>query len=489
MVSNYRAPGVYVEEISNLPPSVVAVETAIPVFIGYTQRTQYRGQPLVHTPLAVESLLEFQEIFGGPPPIGNFIIALDVDGNIASAVEDPQQGSLGGFRLAHALRHFYDNGGGRCYIVSLGDYSSSSVPADIAAAHGLALEAVAREDEPTLLVMPDLSGMAPTDPTDAAEVASVRAAYHGVLTSALAQCAELRDRFLVCDLWDGDQPGTAGIDAFRNGIGTRNLEYGAAYHPFIQTTIGWPWNESTISVAQPAGRDDAGTVVTPGPVDGATLSELRGTAGVVNTAIYSALRAALDRFSVTLPPAAAVAGIYATVDVRRGVWKTPANESVNSVRSLSVDIDRDLNEQLNVHPTGKSINVLRFFTGKGFLVWGGRTLAGNSNEWRYVSVRRFFNMVEESVKKATEPFVFEPNDPKTWSKVKAMVENFLVIQWRQGALAGAKPEDAFFVRIGLGSTMTPLDVLEGRMNVEIGMAAVRPAEFVILRFSHIMQRA
>jgi phage tail sheath protein FI len=98
-------------------------------------------------------------------------------------------------------------------------------------------------------------------------------------------------------------------------------------------------------------------------------------------------------------------------------------------------------------------------------------------------------MVEESVKKATEPFVFEPNDPKTWSKVKAMVENFLVIQWRQGALAGAKPEDAFFVRIGLGSTMTPLDVLEGRMNVEIGMAAVRPAEFVILRFSHIMQRA
>ena len=95
-------------------------------------------------------------------------------------------------------------------------------------------------------------------------------------------------------------------------------------------------------------------------------------------------------------------------------------------------------------------------------------------------------MVEESVKKATEPFVFEPNDANTWTKVRAMIENFLMLQWRAGALVGSKPDDAFFVHVGLGETMTALDILEGRMIVEIGMAVVRPAEFIILRFSHKM---
>jgi len=96
-------------------------------------------------------------------------------------------------------------------------------------------------------------------------------------------------------------------------------------------------------------------------------------------------------------------------------------------------------------------------------------------------------MVEESVKKASEPFVFEPNDANTWVKVRSMISNFLTVQWRQGALAGASTTDAFYVNIGLGETMTSLDILEGRMNVEIGMAVVRPAEFIILKFSHKMQ--
>ena len=98
-------------------------------------------------------------------------------------------------------------------------------------------------------------------------------------------------------------------------------------------------------------------------------------------------------------------------------------------------------------------------------------------------------MVEESVRKATEQFVFEPNDANTWVRIRAMIENFLVQQWKAGALTGAKPEQAFFVRVGLGETMTAQDILEGRMNIEIGMAVVRPAEFIILKFSHKMQEA
>lgn len=188
-----------------------------------------------------------------------------------------------------------------------------------------------------------------------------------------------------------------------------------------------------------------------------------------------------------LPPSGAIAGVYAAVDRERGVWKAPANISLNSVISPAVKISHEQQAEYNVDVNaGKSINIIRAFTGKGILVWGARTLAGNDNEWRYVSVRRFFNFVEESCKKATEQFVFEPNDANTWVRVQGMIENFLTFLWRQGALQGIKPEHAFYVAVGLGKTMTAIDILEGRMIIEIGMAAVRPAEFIILRFSHKM---
>lgn len=191
----------------------------------------------------------------------------------------------------------------------------------------------------------------------------------------------------------------------------------------------------------------------------------------------------------TIPPSGAIAGVYAAVDNARGVWKAPANVSLNNVIGPAVKIDNSDQDDMNVTSTGKSVNAIRAFTGKGTLVWGARTLAGNDNEWRYIPVRRFFIMVEESVKKATFPFVFENNDANTWTKLKMMVQNFLILQWRAGALQGAKPEDAFFVNVGLNETMTSTDILEGRMIVEIGMAVVRPAEFIILRFSHKMQES
>ena len=188
------------------------------------------------------------------------------------------------------------------------------------------------------------------------------------------------------------------------------------------------------------------------------------------------------------PPSGAIAGIYAMVDNQRGVWKAPANVSLNGVIAPANSFTTSETDALNVDATGgKSINAIRAFVGKGTLVWGARTLAGNDNEWRYISVRRFFNMVEESVKKSTYWAVFEPNDANTWVKVRGMIENYLTQKWREGALAGATTKDAFFVRCGLGVTMSAQDVLEGRMNVEIGMAAVRPAEFIVLKFSHKLQ--
>jgi uncharacterized protein len=203
--------------------------------------------------------------------------------------------------------------------------------------------------------------------------------------------------------------------------------------------------------------------------------------------LYKSILAGVGNSMTTMPPSGAVAGVYAATDRTRGVWKAPANVSLTNVVAPSVSFTKTELENLNVDAVaGKSINAIRSFLGKGTLVYGARTLAGNDNEWRYISVRRFFNMVEESTKNATEAFVFEPNDANTWVKVQGMIENFLTVLWRQGALQGAKPEHAFYVAVGLGKTMTSLDILEGRMIVEIGMAVVRPAEFIILRFSHKM---
>lgn len=196
----------------------------------------------------------------------------------------------------------------------------------------------------------------------------------------------------------------------------------------------------------------------------------------------------LNKTLTNLPPSAAMAGVYARVDNELGVWNAPANVSLNEVAGLTYNMtdkdQADFNIDVNA---GKSINAIRAFTGMGIMVWGARTLAGNDNEWRYIPVRRFFNMVEESVMKSTKWAVFKSNDANLWMKVKGMIDNYLTLLWRQGALAGAKPDDAFFCRVGLNQTMTSVDILEGRMIVQIGMAVVRPAEFIILEFSHKLQ--
>lgn len=195
-----------------------------------------------------------------------------------------------------------------------------------------------------------------------------------------------------------------------------------------------------------------------------------------------------DQASI-VPPSGAIAGIYAQNDNFSGVWKAPANMSIASIRGVSRLINNQVQENMNVHSTGKSVNAIRAFSGKGILVWGARTLKGNDNEWRYIPVRRLFNYVEESVQESTEWAVFAPNTQNTWTKIKCQIENFLTNIWRAGGLAGATPEQAFYVNCGLNVTMDAQDILEGRLIVEIGMAAVRPAEFIILRFSHKLQES
>lgn len=480
MASTYKTPGVYVEEISTLPASVAPVATAIPAFIGYTEKANKQGADITGVPTRIKSMPEYVQYFGGPELETGISVTVTTTGtNTTVFANDPNTPSR--YHMYYSLKMYFDNGGGPCYITSVGDYEDSITYAILKTG----LDAVALEDEPTLLVFPDAVSIAN----------NIKTQFYDTYKQALAQCAKLQDRFAIMDVYGNS--GDIELDSgnFRDAIGTSDLKYGAAYYPRIKSSLPYQIDETSITVSHSDDNEEGGT----GAYDGLTLAVL-GAAQIddegsmvanpdFNLALYNQIKLAIQGLTVTLPASPIMAGIYARVDQNRGVWKAPANVSLNTVIKPTIKISNEDQENLNVHETGKSINAIRAFTGKGIMAWGARTLAGNDNEWRYINVRRFYNFAEESIKKATEFVVFEPNDANTWVRVKAMIENFLTLQWRAGALAGATPEDAYFVNVGLGQTMTSQDILEGRMIIEIGMAVVRPAEFIILRFSHKIQES
>jgi phage tail sheath protein FI len=175
------------------------------------------------------------------------------------------------------------------------------------------------------------------------------------------------------------------------------------------------------------------------------------------------------------PPSGFVAGIYARNDVERGVFKAPANEVVNLSTGFERFITRPQQEVLN--PEG--INCFRFFEGRGMRLWGARTMSSDP-EWKYVNLRRYFAFVERSIDKGTQWAVFEPNGERLWANVRATISDFLFNEWQNGALLGEKPEKAFFVKCDR-STMTQNDLDNGRLVCLVGLAPLRPAEFVIFR--------
>jgi len=454
-MATYQTPNVYVEEQAMLPPSVAPVSTAVPAFIGYTAL----AGPGVGQPVRIATLLDYEHRFGGAEITA---FSVDEDANGALRVTTPTLG----YRLYHGLKHYFDNGGGPCYVVSVGT-CADPVSIDLTEIEMHGINALVSEDEPTLIVCPDAAGLSDAD-------------YHAYCQKALAHCGTMQDRFAILDGRDEADDDTNGVLAgFRAGLGTSYLDYGAAYYPDLATSLGYHTDDAAITLTPwDDGADAPGTPV--------TLDTLKST----DTARYNRVKAMVSSMRMTLPPSAAVAGIYARTDRERGVWKAPANVSVSSVIGPAKKINDADQEGLNVDPTsGKSINAIRAFAGKGTLVWGARTLDGNSNEWRYVSVRRLFNYIEESTKKATAWAVFEPNTTTTWLKVRTMIASFLQDLWQEGALAGTTAEEAFFVHVGLNTTMTEDDINEGRLIVKVGIAAARPAEFIILTFTHKLQQS
>ena len=468
MATDYITPGVYVEEISRSPLLVTEVETAIPAFTGYTQNDTNNGTSLLNKPTRIDSLQEYESIFGMPQPV-TLTININADNTLVGEVVVPSIA----FRLYYALQLYFANGGGRCYITCVANYAAAGATSVSRYTQMKAgLDAVRKTDEPTILLFPDAPSLNEVQ-------------FYRLYRDALKQCAALRDRVTVIDVYtaSGTDSFASIADRFRKGVGDKFLSYGAAYYPYLRAAITPFINEATQAVT---GGSIAARSFLRLPDNAADLSK---SIYHNNSKLYSAIKKSLQKNNIILPPGSAVAAIYCQVDNTRGVWKAPANVSLNGVIEPMVRINSMDQEDMNVTPTGKSVNAIRLFEGRGLLVWGVRTLAGNDNDWRYISVRRFCNMVEESVKKACNSFVFEPNDANTWIKVRGMTENFLLLKWRAGALMGSKPEQAFFVHVGLGQTMTAQDIAEGRMIVTIGLAVSRPAEFIILRFSQKMLKS
>jgi phage tail sheath protein FI len=445
-MSDYKTPGVYVEEKKVLANSVAGVSTAVPAFIGYTQ-TAGVNNSLYYQPTKVKNLTEYVSYYGIAPDTE---ITVKVEAETIVGVEFPDTVA----NMYYSMQMFFNNGGESCYIVALNPADATAEKQRFTAA----LDALKLEDEPTLIILVDGVNLASAD-------------YYSLCQQVLLQCQTMKDRFAIFDVIDS---GTGTVDAdalaFRNGIGDSYLSYGAAYYPYLQTTLTYQFSDTSVKVVE---GDETVTL---------------GSLYTLKNAFYNNIINKIKSYYLTLPPSAVVAGLYASVDRDRGVWKAPANVSFASVSGPSRKLTQQENDGLNVETDkGKSINAIRSFSGKGTLIWGARTLAGNDNEWRYVSVRRLFNYIEESIQKSTAYAVFEPNTAMTWLKLRSMVESFLESLWRQGALAGSTAEDAFFVQVGLGTTMTSDDILNGKLIIKVGVAAMRPAEFIILEFTHKTQ--
>lgn len=507
-----KTPGVYIVEKNAFPNSVVEVATAVPAFIGYTQKADNKGKSLLNKPWRITSMSEFHNYFGfGPTAQFNIDAKPDGSSDEASFSLAGQEYLLnqtaGKNLLYNSMLLFFQNGGGPCYVVSVGNYSDD-VEAD-KLQKGVNL--LVKEQEPTMVVVPE------TVLLDEQNSISVQQA-------ALAHCGgKMRNRVAILDVWGGDKdrqdPAGDCIESFRSALGINYLDYATAYYPWLNTTIVQDKDLSYENIAnqdvlQSLLRTEIGI---PDEVDESTPAKVAQQAQAINEITNSwddtsdeevfANKTLLNKSLIAmsplfgnilgsikeklnlLPPAAAMAGVYTMVDNSRGVWKAPANVSLSAVVSPAVNITHDEQEDLNVTTQGKSINAIRTFIGEGTLVWGARTLDGNSLDWRYVNVRRTMIMMEESIRLATKAYVFEPNDANTWVTIKSMIRNFLTGIWKRGGLAGAVPDDAFSVHVGLGDTMTSEDILEGILRVTVLVAISRPAEFIEITFQQQMQKS
>jgi uncharacterized protein len=509
MAQTLATPGVYIEEKNAFPNSVAGIPTAIPAFIGYTEKSVRDGQSLLNKAIRISSLTEYHSFFGAgfrtsfrieqnDRPDSEYDFLIDEAGyNVV-----PDNSSR--FIFYEAIRLFFANGGGTCYVISVGTYysngddqSTRSVNSISKKAFETAITGLISEEEPTMLLIPEAIMLEEGD-------------CFALQQAMLQHCGlKMKNRFAILDVYNGNKGRTYDkqdvITRFREGVGSNFLSYGAAYYPYINSSIVQNEELDYRNIANldelerllireaefnsdKKKSEDIKTEVRKLSNADADVESLTQTLKVISPAFKNALSKIRILLNV-LPPSPAMAGIYSAVDASRGVWKAPANTSISSAVGPTVKITHDDQEDLNLTVTGKSVNAIRSFIGEGTIVWGARTLDGNSQDWRYINVRRTLIFIEQSIKYAAKAYVYEANAAGTWVLIKSMISSFLNDLWKAGGLVGNNPEDAYIVEVGLGTTMTPNDVLDGIMRITVKVAVSRPAEFIVITFQQKMQES
>ena len=320
--------------------------------------------------------------------------------------------------LAYAVDLFFKNGGGSAYIVRAAELpvvrSLQNLSSPVSKLQPAAVYKADDGPAPALDLGAAVSALEKAD--DASIIAAPGIYGKDVYEKLIAHCSRMRYRFAILDMPQGcgaEQAKTIRRTEMVSPEGTA-----ATYHPWLQIT-------------DPVTKE-----------------------------------------KVFVPPSGAAAGVYAAVDTHIGVHKAPANVSLESVTGLETNIDMQQQELLNTN----GICAIRAFSGKGFLIWGAITISERP-EWRHISTRRLMQHLERSIYNGTQWIVSQTNDAKLWVAVRTSVEEFLMNIWRAGGLAGAKPEEAFYIKCGLGATMTADDIMKGMMIIEIGAAVLRPGEF------------
>lgn len=458
MPTDTTVPGVYIEEDASPAMSVSAGATAVPLFVARFTPIKTEMKSVI---TRIGSWLDYTTLFDSNVPSSATVTVTSTEVEPPPASEETKKASSTAAArdgeatkqytyqindiavldptASVALRLYFQNGGGPCYLYPLEKADDKDA---LAALPGLIDEVGAI----TLLACPD--------PDEA-----YRTAVYGALAASLGLH---KGYFLLADSANGDAPSAVS--------GSAQV---AVYYPNLEVPHTRTLGDKQVAITGYTGG--TGTTI-------ATLADLRTAnadfAGVIDQALTGYLSAPLS-----LPPSALMAGVYGKTDGERGVWKAPANVVLNGVSDVSVRVTNEQQAELNP----KGINVIRHFSDRGLVVWGSRTQK-DDDDWRYIPVRRLFDAAERDIKKALQPMVFEPNSQPTWKRVQAAIDNYLHRLWQQGALAGNKAEEAYFVRVGKGITMTQDEINQGQMIIQVGMAAVRPAEFIILKFTQDMSQ-
>jgi Bacteriophage tail sheath protein len=504
MATSYLTPGVYVEEIPSANKPIEGVGTAVAAFVGLAP-----GGP-TNTPMRISNWTQFAKIFGDQ--------------------QNPDNGPfMEGAYLAHAVYGFFQNGGSLAWIIRVGSDEGGSAPRaalpaaqdkNVEAFRATALEGVTdpitievTEDPP---VVDAKEGGEPTY-TVVVTAGPEREEYPNVTlkkgrtslaTKVNATSKLIRMEDLGAALPDARlAPGSYALSAppvakdsvepahFEGDVATRKGMGGLS--PIDEVTMLVMPDIMTLNGDGKQMRDLQGKMIAQCETSGGRMCILDAPKGLMpqdvlewrmNTAGYDSKFAALyypwievmdpiSKRPMMVPPSGHIAGVWARVDSGRGVHKAPANEVVLGANGLAFQVSGPEQGELNRN----GINCIRAFPGRGIRIWGARTLSSDP-EWRYINVRRIFNYISASIMQGTQWAVFEPNDQRLWTSLTISISNFLNRVWRTGALFGAGAGDAYFVKCD--AETNPPDVVEaGQVVCEIGVAPVKPAEFVIFRLS------